>query len=234
MGQHGKHRALVSLGAAAALTLWAAAAEAQCRLALVLGLDISSSVDAEEDALQRQGLARALIAPQVVQAATALPGQPVAIAVFEWSGRWQQDLLLDWTMVESAADMERISATIAASKRSYADFPTAMGYALGYASDLLRRAPPCLFRTLDLSGDGINNDGFGPALAYQNFPYEEVTVNGLVVTGHDQAVVTFFEREVRHGPGAFIEVARGFEDFERAMRRKLVRELGARVIGLAE
>ncbi|MBJ3762730.1 DUF1194 domain-containing protein [Maribius pontilimi] len=232
MGEHGKHRTLV--GAAAALAVWAGAADAQCRLALLLGLDISSSVDAREDALQRQGLARALLSPQVVQAATAIPDQPIALAVFEWSGRWQQDLLLDWILLSSPEDMQRASDAIATSRRSYADFPTALGYALGYASGLLERAPPCLFKTLDVSGDGINNDGFGPDLAYRNFPFDEVTVNGLVVTGHDEAVVTWYAREVVRGPASFVEVAQGFEDFERAMRRKLVREMGARVIGASE
>nr|WP_214650001.1 DUF1194 domain-containing protein [Palleronia pontilimi] len=222
------------VGAAAALAVWAGAADAQCRLALLLGLDISSSVDAREDALQRQGLARALLSPQVVQAATAIPDQPIALAVFEWSGRWQQDLLLDWILLSSPEDMQRASDAIATSRRSYADFPTALGYALGYASGLLERAPPCLFKTLDVSGDGINNDGFGPDLAYRNFPFDEVTVNGLVVTGHDEAVVTWYAREVVRGPASFVEVAQGFEDFERAMRRKLVREMGARVIGASE
>ena len=32
------------------------------------------------------------------------------------------------------------------------------------------------------------------------------------------------------GPGAFIEIADGYADYERAMRRKLERELGAMAI----
>ncbi len=33
-----------------------------------------------------------------------------------------------------------------------------------------------------------------------------------------------YRAEVIHGPGAFVEVARGYKDFEAAMRRKLLRE----------
>jgi len=91
-------------------------------------------------------------------------------------------------------------------------------------------------RTLDMAGDGINNEGFGPAEAYAAFPFDEVVVNGLVVApldGPDQADVEgFYRDQVLHGPGAFLEIARGFEDYERAMQRKLLRELRPRVLSL--
>ncbi|TDL81994.1 DUF1194 domain-containing protein [Palleronia sediminis] len=206
-------------------------AAADCRLALVLAVDISSSVDAEEDRLQRQGLARALTSERVRRAALALPGQHVALAVFEWSGRWQQETLLEWTPLRSAADIDAAAAAIAGSTRSYADFPTAAGYALGYASEMLGRAPDCLFRTIDISGDGVSNEGFPPSFAYSNFPLGDVTVNGLAITGHDETVVRFYRTQIVRGPGAFLEIADDFPDFERAMTRKLEREMGARVVG---
>ena len=70
---------------------------ADCRLALALALDVSSSVNAAEDRLQREGLAAALTSDEVVEAALALPGQEVTLAVFEWSGR----LLMRSTMATS-------------------------------------------------------------------------------------------------------------------------------------
>lgn len=210
------------------------AAEADCRLALLLGLDISSSVDQSEDALQRQGLAQALRATSVRQAALATPDQPIALAVFEWSGRYQQDVLLDWTILQSHADLDQAASRIANSHRSYSEFPTALGYALGYAHTLLRQAPPCLFQTLDMSGDGMNNEGFGPDLAYENFDFSGITVNGLPIRGHDENVVSHYETEVIRGPGSFVEIAHDFTDFERAMRRKLEREMGTRIIGSIE
>ena len=67
MGQRGKHRALVRAALFWVVCFRAAPVQA-CRLALVLALDVSSSVDATEDQLQRAGLAAALRAPAVQEA----------------------------------------------------------------------------------------------------------------------------------------------------------------------
>ncbi len=211
--------------------LAAAPAEANCRLALALALDISSSVDAEEDALQRLGLANALVAPEVQAAILSDPGHSVALTVFEWSGRYQQDLTLDWVLLESPADIFAAAETVRRSKRRYSEFPTALGFAMGFAAGVMRRAPDCLFQTIDVSGDGVNNDGFAPRLAYSNFPLDEVTVNGLAIGGQDDDLFRYYRDELIKGPGAFVELAEDFTDFERAMRRKLVRELETRAIG---
>ena len=232
MGQHGKHWSLVKAGLIACLCLAAAPVEA-CRLALVLALDVSSSVDADEDLLQRNGLAAALRAPEVQAAFFANP-DPVALHIFEWSGQRNQTDLLDWTMIETPADLGHVANTLAGSIRMTDDMPTAMGYALGYASIKLQRAPTCLFQTIDMAGDGPNNDGFGPASAYAAFPFDGVTVNGLVITAEGDEMEDYYRREVIRGPLAFVEVANGFADFETAMRRKLVRELTSQIIGQIE
>ncbi|MBW4710300.1 DUF1194 domain-containing protein [Roseobacter sp. YSTF-M11] len=220
------------------LTLCAGAAEAaDCRLALLLALDVSSSVDAAEDRLQRGGLVAALTAPEVRAAFFAVE-QPVALAVFEWSGRYNQEVLLDWTLIDGPEALLLAAETLAASRRSHNDFPTAMGYALGYGAGMLKNGPPCLYKTLDMAGDGQNNEGFGPLAAYAEFPFAGVTVNGLVINGADYeaetGLIAFYKSQVLHGPGAFIEIAQGFEDYERAMRRKLERELTPPVIGLGQ
>ncbi len=211
------------------------AAAIDCRLALLLALDVSSSVDAEEDALQRQGVAAALVAPEV-EAAFLQGDLPVALAAFEWSGRYNQALLVDWTLIRSGTDLAAASRAISVSERSQTDFPTAMGYALGYGAGLLADGPECLFRTIDVSGDGVNNEGFGPQIAYRHFEFGGVTVNGLVINAADFegsiGLIDFFRTEVIRGPGAFIEIATGFGDFEAAMRRKLVREVSALSIGM--
>ena len=233
MGQHAKHRPLVRAGCLAGACLAAGPADA-CRLALVLAMDVSSSVDAAEDTLQRGGLAAALIAPDVQDAFFASP-DPVALTVFEWSGRYNQENLTGWALIETPADLLRVAETIATSKRSHNDFPTAMGHALGHAAIRLQDAPDCLFQTIDMAGDGVNNDGFGPAEAYDAFPFAGVTVNGLVINAAEfeaeTELIHFYRDHVIRGPGAFIEIANGFDDYETAMRRKLIRELAAKVIG---
>lgn len=225
-------RLFIATGAAGVSALLPTGAGAACRLALLLAMDISSSVDGAEDRLQRQGLARALTAPAVREAFLS-SDEPVALALYEWSGRYQQRLVLPWALIATPADLDAAAARIAGSTRSYSEFPTAMGYAIGYAASVFAKAPDCLFRTLDISGDGVNNDGFGPDLAYSSFPLDGVTVNGLPVGGHDPDVYTYYEDSVIRGPGAFVERAEDFTDFERAMRRKLIREIGARAIGAA-
>ena len=65
------------------LTLLAAPADAACRQALALGLDVSSSVDDTEYRLQLDGLAAALLKPEVRAAFLALPDAPVRLYVFE-------------------------------------------------------------------------------------------------------------------------------------------------------
>ncbi|MDA3858898.1 MAG: DUF1194 domain-containing protein, partial [Roseovarius sp.] len=91
--------------------------------------------------------------------------------------------------------------------------------------------PDCDRRVIDISGDGINNDGFGPDLAYRHFPLDGITVNGLVILGHDIEVLDYYQRQVMRGPRAFTEVAQGFEDFQAAMARKLYREINDIVLG---
>ncbi|QBF32807.1 DUF1194 domain-containing protein [Thalassococcus sp. S3] len=220
--------------AAIAMSLAGPVAAAECRLALVLAMDVSSSVDMAEDSLQRGGLAAALLAPPVQDAFFASP-LPVAIAVYEWSGRYNQELLVDWTLIETPAHLRGVARTIGKSSRSHNEFPTAMGYALAYGAGLFQRGPDCLFRTLDMAGDGENNEGFPPAAAYREFAFSDVTVNGLVVNAADYeaevTLVDFYRTEVLHGPGAFLEIAQGFDDYARAIRAKLIREVTPKAIG---
>lgn len=203
-----------------------ATAQQPCRLALALALDVSSSVDAREYALQRDGLAAALDDPDIRRVILNGAG-PVALTVYEWSGRYQQHQVLPWVLLSEAGDIDDAVARISAARRAYTGYPTAIGYALGHGAGLLAAAPACDRQVIDLSGDGIGNEGFGPPLAYRHFPFAGVTVNGLAVTegGADSEVVAYYLSQLRHGPGAFVEVARGYADFRRAMTLKLFREM---------
>ncbi len=229
MVEHAKHRPLVKTGLIITFTLLASPVAA-CRLALVLAMDVSSSVDASEDQLQRVGLATALLSPEV-QTAFFASNDPVALAVFEWSGRSHQTDVLDWVLIRSPTDLMIAADVVKQSTRSAAGLPTAIGHALAYASIKLDTAPRCLFQTIDMAGDGINNDGFGAQITYATFPFDAVTVNGLVIAGQANDTLSYYETEVIRGPGSFVETAQGFSDFEVAMRRKLVRELSAIVTG---
>jgi hypothetical protein len=223
-------RPVASLTLALGAASLASAAEA-CRMALALGLDVSRSVDAEEYALQRDGVALALLAPSV-RAAFLDFEEPVALAVYEWSGRSAHVDILDWTLIVDDAALEAASAQIAATTRSFDGLPTALGDALGYGIRLLRDAPEdCIGLTLDMSGDGRNNRGITPATAYRRNPAGDIVVNGLAITGTEMGVVEYYATEVIQGPGSFVEVANGYDDYRRAIERKLLRELSAFAVG---
>ncbi len=226
MGRHEKYRALAGIATA----LWAAPAGAACQLALALGLDVSSSIDEREYVLQRDGLAAALLS-EPVQALLFSDAGEVAIAVYEWSGLQNQHLILDWTLLGGPGALQSAAETIHAARRQRNDLPTAIGAAIGYSASLFRRAPDCLRQTLDISGDGFHNHGFDAQQAYDAFPLDPVTVNGLVIVGHFPELVNHYLTKVIKGPGAFVEVTPNFDRYEEAMQRKLLREIGMLVIG---
>lgn len=224
MGQHG------TIAAAGLAALLAGPAAAECRLALLLAIDVSASVDHEEDVLQRRGLAAALTAPEVVEAFLADPGAPVVLSAYEWSGRFAQAVLLPWTRIDAGEDIDRAAAAIAGSIRGRDDLPTALGDALGFGAGRFRNGPDCLARTLDVAGDGVANDGFPPWAVYRAGRLEGVVVNGLAIQGDEQDVAAYYREAMIRGPGAFVIEADGFGDYERAMREKLLRELSGLVV----
>lgn len=234
---------------ALALALWLglgpdlAEAESACRQALALGLDVSSSVDAEEHRLQRDGLARALTDPAVVAAFETMPDIPVTLMVFEWSGYRSQTVLVPWTAIRSLDDLRAIADLLRGPAAPRNQNSTALGGAVLFAARAFEDVPTCWRKTLDLSGDGKNNDGPTPDLLASDPRLSGITINGLVIgadpagpatrrNAHVGEMVAYFHRHVIRGPGAFTEVALGFEDFAEAMRRKLLREI--RVLQFSE
>lgn len=210
-------------------------AQSACRQALVLALDVSSSIDAAEYTVQMQGLARVLSDPEVQSLFLSNPDAPIDLAIFEWAGEVDQRLIADWTRIESSADLSRIAARLSSAAPPGGQKPTALGSALLFAARLLAERPECWQHVIDVSGDGKNNSGVDPAAAKQSPDFDGVTVNALVIgkafettdeiAGNRIAELTaYFHHDVIHGPDAFIETALGFEDFFRAMKKKLLRE----------
>ncbi|WP_305986389.1 DUF1194 domain-containing protein [Roseibium sp. MMSF_3544] len=200
------------------------ASASACSLSLVLAMDGSSSVDHIEHDLQLNGLADALSHPEVVQAIEAVGG--IWVMSFEWSGQRQHFVQFGWQHLTDTESAESAASVLRKSRRGFIGFPTAIGYALGYASVQMSRAPEnCARKVIDVAGDGINNDGFPPASAYKAFNFEGITVNGLVIADEDKEPVEYYQSHVISGPGAFVEIAAGYEDYARAMKRKLIREI---------
>lgn len=214
----------VLAGGVAASSTQARAAE--CALALALAFDISSSVNAREYDIQKDGFVAALRHADVRTAILADPGS-VRLAVYEWSGWQQQDLIVDWTVIETGADLDALAERMAAHQRRYAEFSTAIGRALEFGVRLFARLPaPCARQVIDVSGDGVSNAGASPADVRAAGRLSRVTVNGLVIKGATPDPEPYYRTEVIGGPGAFMIVARnGFTDYPDLILGKLLREI---------
>ena len=228
---------MILRGVAVAAALAAAPpADAACRLALALGLDVSGSVVGSEYRLQLDGLAEALTDPDVTGAILSVPGEPVALAVFEWSASSYQRTLLDWRPLTDEAAIRAAAAAIAGAERRPAPEATGIGSALLYAAGLFEAVPECGARVIDISGDGTNNDWPPPEQVRSGAALAGVTVNALAVvsdTGAPEVLEGYFRAQVIQGPGAFVERAAGYGDYARAIRKKLLMELTTLAVGSA-
>ncbi len=203
---------------------------AGCKLALVLALDISSSVNQREYGIQLQGLAKAFRTPEVIEAILTPPGASIAAIVYEWSGYNQQDIVIPWTVLDSEAVILNVAATLAVHRRPYTDLTTALGKAIEYGAMMFRRAPACGRRVIDISGDGENNDGVGPEYFRAQGKLAGITINGLVVQGAYPDPASYYRDYVIQGPGAFVALARNFNDYPSVMISKLLREIDQEMI----
>ena len=211
-----------------------------CDLALVLAMDASSSVNAKEYDLQVKGMAAALLDIKVKEAILSLGG--MYMAAFEWNGQGNQKMLFEWSWLENEADIFRLAKKLATHKRNSESSPTALGAALGYAHRLFPTLPePCQRQVIDVSGDGINNDGIKPKEVYSLWDFSNIMVNGLAIRGSDPLhdnihpdLVDYYRAEVLRGGGSFLVIAENFESFEEAMVKKLLKEIVPGAIGLLQ
>lgn len=226
------------------LALIPGGAEAACRLALILALDISGSVDPREYALQMGGIAEALEDREVQAALFAVPHAPVHLMIFEWSDSAYQRDILGWTALDGPGDIPAVTARLRGWQRAYARGSTGLGAAMRHAAERFRSGPECWQRTLDISGDGKNNAWPLPRSVKTSGELQGITVNALVIgqtpmIGDERQeeiseLTAYFRAFILHGPGAFFEVSLGFEDYADAMKRKLIREVEAPTIGLRD
>lgn len=222
--------------ALAVLLVTTTATVAQCRQALALGLDVSGSVDAAEYRLQLDGVARALLDPDVEAALLMIPGAPVRLMVFEWSARNHQRMIVNWTTIQSTDDIARVADILLRTQAAPVENPsTAIGQAMIFGARQLNSQNECWQKTLDISGDGPANIGLHPEEVTDKV-VGDVVINGLVIGPESPAninknrhnlktLMQYYSDYVLRGAGSFAEPAIDYEDFEEAMRRKLIREL---------
>ena len=203
-------------------------------LALVLAIDISGSIDPDEARLQRQGYVEAFRDPVIVKAILGGNHGRIAVAYFEWSDAWVQKLLIDWTLLDSEAAIEAFARRLSDAPISIAR-RTSISGAIRYAVPMYGRLPYDPERkVLDISGDGSNNDGGLVTDLRHDALKERIVINGLpIMNGRpnpfgfpaEDDLDKYYLHCVTGGPRSFVEVARSFEDFPRAIRKKLLQEV---------
>ncbi|MGF1444707.1 MAG: DUF1194 domain-containing protein [Pikeienuella sp.] len=196
-----------------------------CALELILAMDVSGSINSREHALQTGGLAAAFEDPSLTEVVTALEGG-MLVTLTQWSGGSRQERMTRWHHIETRQQMHAFANAVRNSRREWRNFSTAIGEALLHAEAVSRSAPTaCARKVIDVSGDGVSNEGRPPRPVADWLAGLGYTINGLVIRGADPDPVAHYEAEVIAGPGAFVEVAENFADYPRAILRKLLREI---------
>ena len=192
-----------------------------CDLALVLAVDVSGSVDPQEYRIQMDGLAAALRNGIVAE---ALIDQEAKVTLIQWTGSSRQKQTLPWTTMSDFDDVFQFADRIEDSPRVWRNFSTAIGEALDISRTSFAHVPDCRRRVIDVSGDGPSNEGAEPRTQHAFLRSADITVNGLAIETDDDDLTAYFFENLIIGEGAFVETAWGFEDYPRAILRKLQRE----------
>lgn len=196
-----------------------------CALELILAVDISGSIDAREFALQNEGTAAAFEDPKLIEAIIHQKGG-IYVVLTQWSGATRQRQVTDWHHLTNAASMAQFARAVRRGGRNWRNYSTAIGEALFHALNVGKTVPEtCVRRVVDVSGDGVNNEGRAPRAIADALSALGYTVNGLVIRGDTPDPVRYYERNVLAGPRAFLEIAEGFDDYPRAILRKLLKEI---------
>jgi Ca-activated chloride channel family protein len=195
-------------------------------LALIVALDGSASVTFDEFNLMANGCATALRDAEVVDGLTGGPLGASLGALLLWSGEGAQEVMVDWTRLDSPEAVEAFAQAVADVPRVVHAGATAIGEALAACARLLQQAPAASRRqVIDMVGDGRSNEGIRPEPVRDRLADAGVTVNGLCVLHEEADLLASYTAEVIGGPGAFAVQCRDFAGFAGAMRQKLTREI---------
>jgi hypothetical protein len=220
-----------------ALEVTAAQALELVDLELVLSVDASGSVDADEYRLQLKGIAAALNDPQVIRAIRSGAQKRIAVDLLTWGESRRPKDHTGWFVISNAADAAAFAAKVVVFPRRQVG-----GTGLG---DGIAKSVSAIFENtytaprmiVDVSGDGRETPPRDYTVmlpqARAMSAHYNVTINGLAILNEDPELATYYREEMIVGDGAFVEVAADYEDFARAMKRKLLREISPEpVVGM--
>lgn len=200
---------------------------------LLLAVDVSGSMDPDEQKLQRQGYVGAIRSDAFRRAVRGGFIGRIALAFVEWGGIGRQRVLLPWTELADDAAIDRAAERLATAPIAPLR-GTSLSSILDFAGhSLADNGFEGLRRVIDVSGDGPNNTG-GPVMdARDRLLKRGTTINGLPImirpALHGSATTPsldeYFTACVTGGPGSFVLPVRRIEALAEAIRRKLVLEI---------
>ena len=231
-------KAMLFVAAALAISIaprGATAAE-EVDLALVIAVDISFSMDPEEQALQREGFVEAFRSPIVHDAIRKGTIGKIAVVYGEWAANFEQKVIVPWTVIDDPESAMEFAGRLAAQPTRRGPRTSVSG-AIDFGVRLHRESGvEATRRVIDISGDGANNQGRPVTDARDEAVAQGVIINGLPImlkraTSYwDVADLDLYYRDcVIGGPGAFMVPVREREQFVNAVKTKIIRE----VAGLA-
>ena len=129
-------------------------------------------------------------------------------------------------MVTDGDSAARFSEEIENTPRFLIGGGTALGGALSFA---MRQFETSGYqgrrKVIDVSGDGLTNQGAHPSRMRDKAVDAGITINGLAILNEDIYVDRYYEYNVVGGTGAFVMSAASYEDFATAILEKLVKEI---------
>jgi hypothetical protein len=214
----------------------AAAQMTEVDVELVLAVDVSRSMDLEEQRVQRDGYIAAFRHPEVIQAISSGEIGRIAVSYVEWAGSAYQNVVVPWTIIANEADSlafaDKLQENEPANQRG-----TSISNGLTFAAQLFETSGVAgLRQTIDVSGDGANNMGPPIMPTRDRVVAQGITVNGLPIMIRPALSATiepfgiadldvYYEDCVIGGPGAFMITVKDISQFQAAIRRKLVLEI---------
>ena len=203
---------------------------------LVIAVDVSYSMDPDEQALQREGYVLALTSREFMQALREGANGKIAVTYFEWAGQSDQKIVMPWRLIEGPESADAVAAEIARAPYRRAS-RTSISGALRFAKPLFDDSGyRGLRRVIDVSGDGANNAGPLVVPTRDEAIAAGITINGLPIMlkrpnfgfmDIDNLDV-YYEDCVIGGAGAFVIPIQTREKFIEATRTKLVLEIAGR------
>lgn len=209
-------------GAFLASLMLAAPAASACDIALMLAVDVSGSVDPSEYRIQMDGLAAGLLDRSVQGALVEAKAQ---LALMQWTGTGRQTVIVSWTTIETPDDVAAFAFQVSTAPRLWRDFSTAIGEAMSLAIPYFATVDECQRHVIDISGDGISNEGVAPRDIKPAMNAAGITVNALVIEDTGFGLTEWYENNVITGEAAFAVTANSFDEYPAQIIRKLYREL---------